>query len=456
MPSSSASATSSSWARSPVVARLAVAGRATNAARMPCARARRAGAPAFAPGGVHTNTRSTGAGGQVVDRGRHRQPEHLAALEVGRRTPGPRSRSGRMLCSATNPNLPGWLDAPATTTPRGSKSGVSSTPAFTPHLDQRVDRDRAALDDDEGFTSTDDDVGLAPSASAPRPSSTAASASRSTAGSPRTGPSSAWLRSVVEHLVGVERVERHEAERDVGQRLGEHAADADHHARPELRVGVHAGDELARAGDHRRDEQVDGAVLGLRGREQLGGGVAHRVGVGEPEAHQPALGLVRDARRRRSFDHHRVARARRRRATAAVGVVGTRATGSPGRRSRASIAAGRVLGERRVQRRSYLLVAVLPELVAQHPLQQLARLGARQLVAHLVARAAACSRRRRSATNASSSSRSSVAPGAAARSRTRSRPTRRRGCRTPRRRGSRGARGSPPRSRPGRCSRRRR
>src|SRR5919108_337552 len=27
-----------------------------------------------------------------------------------------------MLCSATKPNLPGWLDAPATTTPRGSNS----------------------------------------------------------------------------------------------------------------------------------------------------------------------------------------------------------------------------------------------------------------------------------------------------------------------------------------------
>ena len=78
-------------------------------------------------------------------------------------------------------------------------------------------------------------------------------------------------------------VERHEAERDVGDRLGEHAADAEHHARPNCgsvcspamssRVPVH----------HVRDEQVDVAVVGRAAREQLVGGVAHRRGVGEAE-----------------------------------------------------------------------------------------------------------------------------------------------------------------------------
>ena len=43
-------------------------------------------------------------------------------------------------------------------------------------------------------------------------------------------------REVVEQLVGVELGERDEPERDVAERLGEHSADAEHHARPELRV----------------------------------------------------------------------------------------------------------------------------------------------------------------------------------------------------------------------------
>ena len=55
-----------------------------------------------------------------------------------------------------------------------------------------------------------------------------------------------------------------EAERDVGERLGEHAADAHHHAAAELRIGVQPGDELADAGDHVRDEQIDVAVVGAR------------------------------------------------------------------------------------------------------------------------------------------------------------------------------------------------
>ena len=60
---------------------------------------------------------------------------------------------------------------------------------------------------------------------------TATSASRSTAGSPRNAPSSAWVCELVDHLVGVDPRERHEAERDVGDRLGEDAADAEHHGR---------------------------------------------------------------------------------------------------------------------------------------------------------------------------------------------------------------------------------
>ena len=52
------------------------------------------GAPTFAPGGVHTNTRSAASAGRSSTDGRHREPEHLAALEAHRVAPGPRSRSG--------------------------------------------------------------------------------------------------------------------------------------------------------------------------------------------------------------------------------------------------------------------------------------------------------------------------------------------------------------------------
>ena len=110
---------------------------------------------------------------------------------------------------------------------------------------------------------------------------------------------------LVEHVVGVVGGDRHEAERDVGQRLGEHPADADHHARPELRVGVHARDELARAGDHGRDDQGDRAVVGRGRGEQLAGGGPYCRGVGEPEPHQPTLGLVGDGVAG-ELDHHRV------------------------------------------------------------------------------------------------------------------------------------------------------
>ena len=73
---------------------------------------------------------------------------------------------------------------------------------------------------------------------------------------------------VVEHLLGVDSFDRDEAERDVGEGLGEHSADADHHARPELRVAEHARNQLAAPVHHRGDEDPYGAVLGYRRVEQ--------------------------------------------------------------------------------------------------------------------------------------------------------------------------------------------
>ncbi len=66
------------------------------------------------------------------------------------------------------------------------------------------------------------------------------------AGSSRHRAEQCLTLELVEHVVGVGARNRDEPERDVAERLGEHAADPDHDARSELLVGVDAGDELAR------------------------------------------------------------------------------------------------------------------------------------------------------------------------------------------------------------------
>ena len=102
-------------------------------------------------------------------------------------------------------------------------------------------------------------------------------------------------REVVDELERIEPAERYEAERDVGDRLGEDPADAEHHGGPELRVAHEPGDELTVAAHLLRDDQVDLAVIRCCRGEQRVGRLAHRIGRREVEAHQTALGLVRDA-----------------------------------------------------------------------------------------------------------------------------------------------------------------
>ena len=99
---------------------------------------------------------------------------------------------------------------------------------------------------------------------------------------------------LVDHLVGGDRVDRGRSEDDVGDRLGQDAADAEHDGRTELRVAHDPGDQLAVAADHRGDQHGDVAVVGRGRGEQLAGGAAHGVGVAEAEADEPALGLVGD------------------------------------------------------------------------------------------------------------------------------------------------------------------
>ena len=82
---------------------------------------------------------------------------------------------------------------------------------------------------------------------------------------------------VVEHLLAVHRGDRHEAERDVGDGLGEHAADPGHDARPELGVAVHAHDQLAGAAHHRSDQHLHVAVVGPSRGQQLRDRACHDV-----------------------------------------------------------------------------------------------------------------------------------------------------------------------------------
>ena len=209
----------------------------------------------------------------------------------------------------TKPNLPGCDEAPATSTPRGSNralncAGVGVRAAGGGGTVARL-RDRGARPGRRrrsgrpsgrtisGLTST-----LATSLLGRRPRrgrrGPPPARSRSTAASPRNASEQALGRQLVDHLVGRDVVERRRAEHDVGDRLGEDAAEAEHHRRPELRVAQHAGDQLAVAADHRRDEQVDVAVVRRGGGQQLGGARRDGRGVGEVQPDQAPLGLVGD------------------------------------------------------------------------------------------------------------------------------------------------------------------
>ena len=211
------------------------------------------------------------------------------------------------LCRDTNPNFPGWLDAPATTTPRGSKSalncssdgrrrrrGVAGTAAdgrSSTRASTATGRPSAPMI--SGLTST-----LATSSRSliTRPTATraATSSSRLTAGSPRKGPSNALDAQFVDHPGRHRGVDGCWAEHDVGDRFGEHAADAEHHGRSELRITNGPRNQLAPPLDHRSDQQLDVTVVGLHRAEQRVGGLADRIGVDDAETKQAALGLVGD------------------------------------------------------------------------------------------------------------------------------------------------------------------
>ena len=98
-------------------------------------------------------------------------------------------------------------------------------------LDQRVDRDRAPVDDDQRVD-VDRDDGRAPRRRARRGRGSSRRARRgrrrARPGTDRAAPGSELL----DHLVGVDALQRDEPEAHVGDRLGQDAAEADHDAAP--------------------------------------------------------------------------------------------------------------------------------------------------------------------------------------------------------------------------------
>ena len=175
---------------------------------------------------------------------------------------------------ATNPNLPGCDEAPATRTParleqRGELLGRRRRPARRRRRasavsvadldegvdgdgnpvgtdDQRVDVDAAHVGALDGDPSEPDEHGHQGVAIDRR---LAAELAEQALGG-----------QLVDHLVRRDGVERRRAEHDVGDGLGQDPAETEHDGRAELRVAQHAGDQLAVAPDHRRDEHVDGTV----------------------------------------------------------------------------------------------------------------------------------------------------------------------------------------------------
>ncbi len=108
-------------------------------------------------------------------------------------------------------------------------------------------------------------------------------------------PSSAAPRSEREHVARSVLVDRQQADRDVAHHLDHHAAEADQHERPELRVLAHAEDHL----DARRPSPAPGTPRRARGDRapasravMASRGGAHRRRVAQSQRDAADLGLV--------------------------------------------------------------------------------------------------------------------------------------------------------------------
>ena len=117
-----------------------------------------------------------------------------------------------MLWSATNPNLPGWVDAPATTTPLGSNRapellGRGHQRAHGVHLHEGVDGDRPAVDDDQRVEVGRAQVGVG-LGRRDRPSEHVDQRRPVDGGLAPERAEQRLGREVVDHVLGVDRVDR--------------------------------------------------------------------------------------------------------------------------------------------------------------------------------------------------------------------------------------------------------
>ena len=140
--------------------------------------------------GVHTNTRSASPSGTSSSDGTVSMPSTGVRLAVGGEDLALRSRRPGCCGGRRSRTCPGWVEAPATTTPRGSNrarncSARSARSRHAPRPGRR--RRRHAVDHDERVEVGRHEVGRRPRRRADRPTSTSTSRSRSTAGSPRNG-----------------------------------------------------------------------------------------------------------------------------------------------------------------------------------------------------------------------------------------------------------------------------
>ena len=211
-----------------------------------------------------------------------------------------------MLWRLTNPNLPGWVDAPATRTPRGSNRARNRSGAMGPRASagahQRTSTRASTATGRPSTTSSGlrsaEAMSSRRAAASDRPTSTSATASAVDGRLAPERPEQGLEGQVVDHLLGVDPGDRHQPEADVGDGLGQDAAHPEHDGHAELRVVVQPGDQLAGRPQHRRHQQVDLAVLGRGRRQQRGGRVPHlRRPTRAPAARGPARSCGRWRRR---------------------------------------------------------------------------------------------------------------------------------------------------------------
>ena len=204
-------------------------------------------------------------------------------------------------------------------TRRSSFDRVAATDSAVAHrrvgeLDQCVDGDGAALAHDQWVEVDRGDIAALGRQAAQRAQQVDEQLSVDRRLTPKR--SKHLLRGQpVDQRRSIGSVERCGGKDNVADRLGEHAAQAEGHQRPELLVAEHAGDQLAVAGDHRGDEQFDRAVLAAGQPEQVEGGGLDGRARGQAQPNQAALGLVGD-RVTGELHHHRV--------TQSVGRIGRR------------------------------------------------------------------------------------------------------------------------------------